>query len=79
MAKQVKVESKKRTVIDAEGRLKTRSPLTNLIFAVILGLIYLVVFNGGQGALLYAIGAFLFFNTVDYCILYYRMNKKEIK
>lgn len=76
MAKQVKLEK------NPESRITTRSPKTNLAFAAILGLIYLVVFNqnGGQ-ALIYAIGAFLFFNTVDYCILYYRMNKnsKEIK
>jgi hypothetical protein len=83
VAKQVKVDSKKaKPAKQQDGRLTTRSPMTNLVFAGILGLIYIVVFNqNGAQALLYAIGAFLFFNTVDYCILYYRMNKnsKETK
>ncbi len=73
MAKQVKVSK-------TSDRITTRSPKTNLIFAVILGLLFLVLFQGSpQGAVVYAIGAFMFFNTVDYCILYYRLNKKEIK
>lgn len=79
MAKQIKVDSKKKAESAKPERLVTRSPLTNLFFAVLLGLVYLFVFDGGQGALLYAVGAFLFFNTVDYCILYYRLNKKENK
>ena len=77
VAKQVKVQHNK-----DEARLVTRSPKTNLVFAAILGLIYLTIFNQSAGqALLYAIGAFLFFNTVDYIILYYRMrkNSKEAK
>lgn len=69
MAKQVKVEDKKH-------KISTRSPRSNLILALALGLIYLVLFGGPQGAILYAIGAFMFFNTVDYLILYYKLNKK---
>ena len=85
MAKQVKVERKKepaKVVQPDRGVVMTRSPKTNLIFAAVLGLIYLVLFKQSpQQSLLYAGGAFLFFNTVDYFILYYRMNKnsKEIK
>lgn len=83
MAKQIKVDPKAAAKTDNQpdkGRLTTRSPLTNLVFAAILGLIYLVAFNQSPGnSLVYAIGAFLFFNTIDYCILYYRMNKKETK
>ncbi|MGI9027717.1 MAG: hypothetical protein ACR2FM_02645 [Candidatus Saccharimonadales bacterium] len=84
MAKQVKIETKKKSsdpVADKtanQALLASRSPKTNLVFAVILGLIYLTIFNqSGQQALLYAIGAFLFFNTVDYFILYYRINKRS--
>lgn len=79
VAKQVKVEKQK------ESRLVARSPLTNLIFAAILGLIYVAVLNqSAVQAIVYAIGAFLFFNTIDYFILYYRLKKldknpKEIK
>lgn len=72
MAKQVKVNDKK------DGRLVARSPLTNLIFAAILGLIYVVVLNQNLAqATIYAIGAFLFFNTIDYFILYYRLKKLD--
>ena len=82
MAKQVKVDRKKEPVKKSQperGVLTTRSPKTNLVIAVILGFIYLTLFNQSpQQALLYGIGAFLFFNTIDYCILYYRL-KKETK
>jgi hypothetical protein len=72
VAKQVKVDNKK------DGRLVTRSPFTNLIFAAILGLIYVAVLNQSPAqAIVYAIGAFLFFNTVDYFILYYRLRKLD--
>lgn len=83
MAKQVKVDNTKtkpeRTdIISDQGRLTTRSPVTNLFFAGILGLVYLAVFNQSfQHSLVYAIGAFLLFNTIDYCFLYYRMNKRS--
>lgn len=82
VAKQVKVERKKESSKTAQPQrdiLNTRSPKTNLIFAAALGLIYLTLFNQSpQQSLLYAVGAFLFFNTVDYCILYYRI-KKNLK
>lgn len=73
MAKQVKVDRS-----SEQRRLATRSPFTNLLFAAILGLIYMTVFSQSpQSSLVYATGAFLFFNTVDYCVLYYRMNKED--
>lgn len=77
MAKQVKVDSKKTKAASPEqGLLMTRSPKTNFIFAAALGLIYLVIFNQSAAqALIYGIAAFLFFNTVDYLILYRRLNK----
>lgn len=81
MAKQVKVDNSKKAKNEIDspeyhGRLVARSPVTNLFFAAILGLFYLLAFNQSAGqALIYAIGAFLFFNTVDYIILYYRINK----
>jgi hypothetical protein len=72
VAKQVKVDNKK------NDRLVARSPLTNLIFAAILGLIYVTVLNQSAAqAIVYAIGAFLFFNTIDYFILYYRLKKLD--
>lgn len=83
MAKQVKVDSTKTKAgrteeINGQERLTTRSPITNLFFAAILGVIYLAVFNQTpQHSLFYAIGAFLLFNTIDYCFLYYRMNKRS--
>lgn len=85
MAKQVKADkskTKKATepieVAETQGRLVARSPLTNLFFAAILGILYLAVFDRTPGqSLIYAGIAFLFFNTVDYCILYYRMNKRS--
>lgn len=86
MAKQVKVDNSKKSsktdepieTAETHGRLVARSPLTNLFFAAVLGLIYLAVFKQSpQQALLYGGGAFLFFNTVDYIILYYRMNKRS--
>lgn len=79
MAKQVKVEPKKskaKAIRPEQGLLMTRSPKTNFIFAAALGLIYLGLFDQTPGqALIYGIGAFLFFNTVDYFILYRRINK----
>lgn len=69
MAKQVKIDKN-------TEKITTRSPKTNLIFALILGLLYLVLLGGLNGAIIYAIGAFMFFNTVDYLILYYKLNKK---
>jgi hypothetical protein len=83
MAKQVKVDNKKTQTeaINAAGtskRVASRSPLTNLYIAVILFVVYLAIANQGlQKSLIYSIGAFMFFNTVDYCILYYRMNKRS--
>lgn len=83
MAKQVKVDNSKKAAepinaSETQGRLVARSPLTNLFFAAILGLIYLAAFGQSpQQAFIYGAGAFLFFNTVDYCILYYRMNKRS--
>jgi hypothetical protein len=72
VAKQVKVNNQK------ENRLVARSPLTNLIFAAILGLIYVAVLNQSPAqAVVYAIGAFLFFNSIDYFILYYRLKKMD--
>lgn len=72
MAKQVKVDNQK------ENRLVARSPLTNLIFAAILGLIYVALLNQSPAqAIVYAVGAFLFFNSIDYFILYYRLKKMD--
>lgn len=82
MAKQVDIKGKKASgsVVDDQRRIASRSPKTNLIFAALLGLLYIALFNQNvAGAAIYAIGAFMFFCTVDYCILYYRMNKREIK
>ncbi len=82
MAKQVKVDrtdksKSTKTVHPSESRIVTRSPKINFYFAVALGLIYLLLFDqNATGALIYGAGAFLFFNTVDYCILYYRLKKK---
>lgn len=78
MAKQIKVDPKKDSKKQPTApKVTTRSPRTNLIFAALLGLVFLTLFQGSpQGAFIYAVGAFLFFNTVDYCILYYRLNKK---
>lgn len=83
MAKQVKIDNAKKVksstkAVPERASLTTRSPKTNLFFAAILGLIYLTVFGqSAQHALLYAIAAFLFFNTVDYFILYNRLKKEN--
>ncbi len=83
MAKQVKIDNTKKVsgsakTVPERPLLTTRSPKTNLFIAAILGLIYLTVFNlSVQHTLLYATGAFLFFNTVDYFILYNRIKKEN--
>lgn len=80
VAKQVKVEHKKATPkppTEGQSKLTARSPKTNLFYAAILGLVYVTLFKQTpQQSLLYAGGAFLFFCTVDYCFLYYRLNKE---
>ncbi len=83
MAKQINATSKKTKsgVIngtEAPKRIATRSPITNLYIAGILFVIYMAIADQGlERSLLYSVAAFMFFNTVDYCILYYRMKKER--
>jgi hypothetical protein len=56
----------------------TRSPISNLIVGLVAAIAYFVLFNQSfVQALGYGLALFMLFNTIDYCILYYRMNKKE--
>lgn len=79
MAKQIKANRKDTGVAEeVQPKLVARSPMVNLAFAVALALIFLAFFGPSvPQAVVYGIGAFLFFNTVDYIILYYRMKKQE--
>lgn len=55
-----------------------RSPKTNLIWALIISA-FLVLLTGDVGyALSGGIFGFLFFNTVDYMIFYYRYKKGDL-
>lgn len=57
--------------------LEPRAPKTNLIWALIVTLGLFLFTSDGSYAVSAGIFAFLFFNTVDYIIFYYRYKKGE--
>lgn len=58
----------------------TRSPFKNLIIGIIAGFVYALLFGASfLMALGYGLALFMLFNTIDYCFLYYRLNKEKEK
>lgn len=84
MAKQSKITKPAATAatnvksVKTEEKRSTRSPISNLIVGIVAGIAYALLFGATfYQALAYGLALFMLFNTIDYCILYYRMNKKE--
>lgn len=72
--KRVKVEKS-----DKERKLREpRSPKTNLVWALIISAALVLITSDTRYALSAGIFAFLFFNTVDYMIFYYRYKKGDL-
>lgn len=65
--------------IESERKLREpRSPKTNLVWALIISLALFLFTSDTRYALSAGIFAFLFFNTVDYMIFYYRYKKGDL-
>lgn len=82
MAKQPSKPAAKKITIEktaAERKLREpRSPKTNLVWALIISAVLVLITSDTRYALSAGIFAFLFFNTIDYMIFYYRYKKGDL-